>query len=256
MTKQDTPKCQLMSTLSALKFHRFVAMLRRYMDPILLAEKVNKNYGNGAEIPALSDISFAVGRGDSVAIIGKSGSGKSTLMHILATLDRPTSGRVFIAGKETGTLRPSELDELRNKKFGFVFQQFFLNGRHSCLENVELPLLIGGVGKRERRARAKEMLAAVGLADKINQKANDLSGGQKQRLVMARALVTNPEVVFADEPTGNLDTENGRNIIELLFRLQKEKGITLIIVTHDYDLARLCNRPIMLKDGKIVGEQI
>ncbi len=222
------------------------------MPNVLEAKNLTKIYDNSSDIPALSDVSFVIQKGESVAIIGKSGSGKSTLMHILATLDRPTSGRLIIDQQDATGFSSKQLDQMRSQKFGFVFQQFFLNGRNTCLENVMLPLVINGVSKKERTQKAMDMLAAVGLTDKAKQKANDLSGGQKQRLCIARALVTNPEVIFADEPTGNLDTENGRIVVDLLFKLQKEKGITLIIVTHDPDLAKLCDRSIVMKDGKIV----
>lgn len=223
------------------------------MNPILQTEQVTKIYENGADIPALRNISLSIETGESVAIIGKSGSGKSTLMHILATLDKPTAGKLSIDGTDVSTLKAKDLDNLRNKKFGFVFQQFFLNGRSTVLDNVTLPLTIMGVSARERTRRGLATLQAVGLQDKANAKANDLSGGQKQRLCIARALVTEPSVIFADEPTGNLDTENGRGIMDLLFKLQKEKGITLIIVTHDPDLAKLCDRTVVIKDGQIVG---
>jgi putative ABC transport system ATP-binding protein len=223
------------------------------MNSIIEAVGLNKIYETVAEkTVALADILLAVQKGESVAIVGKSGSGKSTLMHVLATLDKATSGHLIIDGQDVSELSSRQLDKLRNQKFGFVFQQFFLNGRNTVLENVTLPLVIMGVGKKERTARGLKVLLSVGLADKANQKANDLSGGQKQRLCIARALVTEPEVIFADEPTGNLDTENGAIVTKLLFDLQKEKGITLIIVTHDPDLAKLCDRTVTIKDGQIV----
>ena len=223
------------------------------MNPSIQAINITKTYGTGTEATqALRNVSFVINPGESVAIIGKSGSGKSTLMHILATLDRPTQGELVIGGRKTNDLKSADLDLLRNTKFGFVFQQFFLNGRNTVLENVTLPLVIMGVSSSERKTRAAGMLTAVGLLEKSNQKANDLSGGQKQRLVLARALITNPEVVFADEPTGNLDTENGRIVMDLLFKLQREKGITLVIVTHDPDIARQCDRIITIRDGEIV----
>jgi putative ABC transport system ATP-binding protein len=225
------------------------------MNNIIQTLNITKLYEN-TDIPALSDVSLTIKKGESVAIIGKSGSGKSTLMHILATLDRPSSGSLIVDNIDATKFSSKEVDNLRNKKFGFVFQHFFLNGRNTCLENVMLPLVIGGICKKERINKGRAMLAAVGLSDKENQKANNLSGGQKQRLCIARALVTNPEVIFADEPTGNLDTENGKNIMDLMFKLQREKGITLIIVTHDPDLANLCDRSIVLKDGKIIGENV
>jgi putative ABC transport system ATP-binding protein len=223
------------------------------MNTIIQTQNLTKIYGNGdVSTAALKDVSINIEKGESVAIVGKSGSGKSTLMHILATLDRPTSGVLFIDGKNTTLLSNPELDRLRNQKFGFVFQQFFLNARNSCLENVMLPLVIQGLSGKERKSRGMAILSAVGLGDRANQKANDLSGGQKQRLCIARALVTNPDVIFADEPTGNLDSENGKIITDLLFNLQKIKGITLIIVTHDTDLANLCDRTITIKDGETV----
>jgi putative ABC transport system ATP-binding protein len=173
-------------------------------------------------------------------------------MHILATLDRPTTGELLIDGVATTGLTSSQLDTLRNRKFGFVFQQFFLNGRNTCLENVTLPLGIMGTSTAERERRGLEILDAVGLKDKARKRATELSGGQKQRLCIARALIGEPEVIFADEPTGNLDTENGRQVTDLLFRLQRERGITLVIVTHDPDLAALCGRTITVRDGSIV----
>ncbi|MBX4204674.1 MAG: ABC transporter ATP-binding protein [Candidatus Doudnabacteria bacterium] len=227
------------------------------MNAIIETQNLDKIYGNdGATTAALKDVSINIQAGESVAIVGKSGSGKSTLLHILATLDRPTSGKLFVDGHDTTSLKHQELDKLRNEKFGFVFQQFFLNARNTCLENVVLPLVIQGVGARQRNERGLAMLSVVGLAEFAKQKANDLSGGQKQRLCIARALITNPQIIFADEPTGNLDSENGRSIIEFLFRLQREKGMTLIIVTHDHELALMCNRMITIKDGVILGETV
>jgi len=225
-------------------------------EPVIEAKNLRKVYRSGNEdFVALNDVSLTIQRGESLAIIGKSGSGKSTLMHTLATLDRPTSGSLKINNKEVTAYKNSQLERLRNKSFGFVFQQFFINPRSSCLENVVLPLMIMGINPSERNKRGLELLKTVGLEDKAKQKANDLSGGQKQRLCIARALVTNPEVIFADEPTGNLDSETGEMIIELLFKLQKEQGITLVIVTHDNDLAKLCQRQIVIKDGEIVKEK-
>jgi putative ABC transport system ATP-binding protein len=226
------------------------------MNPIIQTVNVTKIYENGAEsTTALNDVDISVIKGESLAIMGKSGSGKSTLMHILATLDRPTSGELLIDGRKTFDLPQKELDKIRNRKFGFVFQQFFLNARNTCLENVTLPLVIMGASSRERKRRGVEILKAVGLEDKVKQKAGELSGGQRQRLCIARALITNPEVIFADEPTGNLDTENGKAVMDLMFRMQKEKNITLIVVTHDPDLAKLCGRTVIISDGKIMESQ-
>lgn len=223
------------------------------MNNIIEAVNLTKIYPSaGEDTPALKNISLSIKQGESVAIIGKSGSGKSTLMHILATLDRPTDGELIIDGTHAHKLSSSDLDNLRNKKFGFVFQQFFVNARNTCLENVTLPLVIMGISPIERNKRGMAILEMVGLADKAKQKAGDLSGGQKQRLCIARALITKPQLIFADEPTGNLDSENGKNVMDLLFKLQHEEGITIVMVTHDPDIAALCDRSITLKDGQII----
>ena len=186
-------------------------------------------------------------------MIGKSGSGKSTLMHVLALLDSPSKGSVFINGVDASTLKRKEVDALRNSEFGFVFQQFFLNGDESVLNNVLLPLKIAGLSPRKRKAIATQVLKSVELDDKVKNKAADLSGGQKQRVVIARALANSPKVIFADEPTGNLDSATGAKIEKLLFDLNKKQGITLIFVTHDEDLAKRCDRQIHIKDGKITS---
>jgi len=201
---------------------------------------------------ALDKVSLSVKRGESVAIIGKSGSGKSTLMHVLAALDRVNSGSITFDKKDYSDLRASQLDNLRSKSFGFIFQQFFLNGRETVLENVLLPLKIAGVGLGSRKKRAFKALEEVDLTDKVGSRAADLSGGQKQRVAIARALINDPEVIFADEPTGNLDSENGARVEELLFDLNRRKGITLIIVTHDKDLAAKCDSQFEMKDGKLL----
>lgn len=188
-----------------------------------------------------------------MAIIGKSGSGKSTFMHILALLDQPTSGDIYLNGKNVTSIRKKVLNKTRNEEFGFVFQQFFMNAKDTVLNNVLLPLKIGGISGSKRKKMALDALKAVGLEDKVQNKANNLSGGQKQRVCIARALVNNPQIIFADEPTGNLDSATGNKIEELLFDLNKNKGITLIIVTHDPDLAARCDRQVHVRDGLIVG---
>jgi putative ABC transport system ATP-binding protein len=222
----------------------------------IAAKGLSKNYGKGQSLfKALEDINFDIASGESVAITGKSGSGKSTLMHLLALMDVPTSGAIYIGEQAVEELPKRKLDALRNRTFGFVFQQFFLNGNASVLENVILPLKIAGVGGRERRRRGLEVLEAVELREKANSKANDLSGGQKQRVVIARAIINNPQIIFADEPTGNLDSMTGEKIEKLLFSLNKQKGITLIVVTHDPDLAARCDRQIYIKDGHLQGEK-
>lgn len=236
--------------LHALADAGWAAELMRIDDPVMQAVNLIKTYEGDTN--ALNGVSLSVQRGESVAIVGKSGSGKSTLMHILATLDKPTSGELIIDGRSTSELTRADIDTLRNKKFGFVFQQFFLNGRNSCLDNVISPLVIMGVSKKEREQRGMEMLKAIGLEEQSNQRAGELSGGQKQRLCIGRALISNPEVIFADEPTGNLDSENSAMIMNMVLELQRSRGITLILVTHDADLAALCDRTITIKDGHIV----
>ena len=221
--------------------------------PILSARDVRKSYGRGANrFDALKGVSLDVREGESIAIIGKSGSGKSTLMHVLALLDQPTDGTIQLAGHDTRSLTGTALNSIRNKMFGFVFQQFFLTPNASVLENVMLPLKIAGIGRAERKRRALAALEQLELADKARNKAVNLSGGQKQRSVIARALVNSPRVIFADEPTGNLDTATGAVVEDILFDLNREHGITLIIVTHDEELAARCDRQVHIRDGLIV----
>jgi putative ABC transport system ATP-binding protein len=222
--------------------------------PILQADNLTKTYGKGsAAFTALKGVSVAINRGEVVAVIGKSGSGKSTLMHLLALLDTPTQGAILINGKSASGLKRKQVDRLRNSAFGFVFQQFFLNGDDTVLNNVILPLKIAGVSPRVRKQKGLEALRAVELEDKARNKARDLSGGQKQRVCIARALINDPKIIFADEPTGNLDSATGQKIEDLLFSLNKTKGITLIFVTHDPELAARCNRQVYIKDGQILA---
>lgn len=222
---------------------------------VLDAVGIHKSYGSGASrFNALKGVSIAVGDGESIAIVGKSGSGKSTLMHILALLDQPDDGAITVQGGNTAEMGKSDLNRLRNQDFGFVFQQFFLIPNQTVLENVILPLKIAGVGKRERNERGMTALRALELDDKAKNRATDLSGGQKQRVVIARALVTDPKVIFADEPTGNLDSATGQVVEDILFGLNRDHGITLIIVTHDTDLAGRCDRQIFLRDGMEVDD--
>lgn len=222
---------------------------------VIATENLHKTYGKkDTAFTALHSVDLAIAAGEAIAIIGKSGSGKSTLMHLLALLDKPSSGSVIVDNQDASKLSTKRVNSLRNRNFGFVFQQFFLNANNTVLENVILPLKIAGVGRKERVRRGMKALEAVELADKAKNKANNLSGGQKQRVCIARALINDPQVIFADEPTGNLDSTTGAKIEDLLFQLNKEKGITLIIVTHDDDLAARCDRQIHLKDGNIVKE--
>lgn len=226
------------------------------MESAIGTQNLTKTYGKKDSLfTALDAVNIDIKQGESVAFIGKSGSGKSTLMHVLALLDSPTDGEVLIDGKPASKLNRRQKDIYRNKRFGFVFQQFFLNANDTVLSNVTLPLKIAGVGKAERDKQGMLALKAVELDDKAKNKANDLSGGQKQRVVIARALINNPSVIFADEPTGNLDSVTGELIEDMLFKLNKKKNITLIIVTHDTDLANRCDRQIRIKDGKIEKEK-
>ncbi|TFD90740.1 ABC transporter ATP-binding protein [Cryobacterium serini] len=221
---------------------------------VIDARGLEKSYGSGASrFDALKGVSVQVAPGETVAIVGKSGSGKSTLMHLLALLDEPDQGSLQVAGREAKSLSKRAVNELRNKEFGFVFQQFFLTPNVSVLDNVILPLKIAGMGSKERRRRGMEVLEQLELADKAGNKATTLSGGQKQRVVIGRALVNAPRVIFADEPTGNLDTATGAVVEDILFELNRSQGITLVIVTHDEELAARCDRQIYIRDGLIVA---
>ncbi|EAR24873.1 ABC transporter, ATP-binding protein [marine actinobacterium PHSC20C1] len=223
--------------------------------PIIRVTDVHKSYGRGPNrFDALKGVTFDINEGESIAIIGKSGSGKSTLMHVLALLDAPTSGTVELEGVDTSTLKGKNLNRARNKTFGFVFQQFFLTANASVLENVMLPMKIAGIRRSERKLRALAALEQLEMVDKAKNKAINLSGGQKQRSVIARALVNNPRIIFADEPTGNLDTVTGAVVEDILFNLNREHGITLIVVTHDEELAARCDRRMYIRDGLLVTD--
>ena len=218
---------------------------------------VTKIYGKKKnQFVALNDVSLKIPTGVSVAILGKSGSGKSTLMHAISGLDRPQQGRVIIDGQDILQLKQKQVDEFRAKKIGFIFQSFFVQGNESVEDNVSLPLEIARMPQKMREAKINEALMAVDLYEKRKSRAKDLSGGQKQRLAIARAIVGDPQIIFADEPTGNLDSETGAKIEELLFNYNKQKGATLIVVTHDDDLAKKCDYQIRIKDGQIEGTNI
>ena len=215
---------------------------------------LSKSYRLGpAEVPALRDVSFAIQPGEFLAIMGQSGSGKSTLMNLLGCLDRPTSGTYRLEEIDVETLDPDQLAEVRNRKIGFVFQSFNLLPRASALENVELPLLYGRVP--HPRDKAREALDRVGLLHRARHKPNELSGGERQRVAIARALVNQPAIILADEPTGNLDSRTGEEIMEIFTRLNQE-GATLIVVTHEPHIARYARRILSLKDGVLVGDTL
>ena len=224
---------------------------------LIEVKNLTKVYRDGNSFfKALDGVSLKIEEGESVAIIGKSGSGKSTLMHLLAALDKPNEGEISIDGQNLAKMKKHQLNKLRNETFGFVFQQFFMNPKDTALQNVILPLKIAGISAKKRKEIAMKALEAVELADKAKNKASNLSGGQKQRVCVARAIANNPKVIFADEPTGNLDSATGEKVEKLLFDLNKKQGITLIIVTHDESLAKKCGRQIHIKDGKIVTPKV
>jgi putative ABC transport system ATP-binding protein len=223
---------------------------------VLAAREVRKTYQlDGVEVRALCGVSMEVREGEMLAIMGPSGSGKSTLMHIIGLLDRPSEGSVSIEGEEVSTMSPNELAAVRNKRIGFVFQSFNLLARTTAMDNVELPLVYAGVSASERNRRARAALQRVGLGERLEHMPNQLSGGQQQRVAIARALVTEPSIVLADEPTGNLDSRSGVEVLAFLQELH-ENGITIVLVTHDDRVARHAERVIEIKDGVVVRDEL
>jgi putative ABC transport system ATP-binding protein len=215
-------------------------------------DRVEKDYATGAVVVrALVDVCVGIARGEFVSIVGTSGSGKSTMMNILGCLDRPTRGRYRLDGVEVGNRSSDARAIVRNRMIGFVFQGYNLLARNTALENVELPLVYRGVKKRERRERAAAVLREVGLGDRMEHKPNQLSGGQQQRVAIARALVTSPRVLLADEPTGNLDSRTSYEVLALLQRLNRRSGITIVLVTHEADIAACTSRVITMRDGRV-----
>lgn len=226
------------------------------MPPSLIRiENLCKEYRNGSQaVPVLHNITLDIGKGEFLAVMGPSGSGKSTFMNILGCLDTPSSGRYFLNGRDVSTLTGDELANLRNASFGFVFQGFNLLKRATALNNVAMPLLYAGVDRAKRQQRALSLLEETGLKTRGNARPNELSGGQQQRVAIARALANSPQIILADEPTGNLDTQTGQEIMALFSRLNQEQGITIVLVTHEAGIARYAKRLVRFVDGRIVHD--
>jgi len=218
------------------------------------AVEVHRTYPlDGVEVHALRGVSFAIAAGEFVAIRGPSGSGKSTLLHLLGALDRPSQGTIHFAGRDVAAMSDADLAELRNRRIGFVFQSFHLLPRTTALGNVALPLVYRGMPAGERRQTAAAALESVGLSDRMNHRPSQLSGGQQQRVAIARAIVGEPDLILADEPTGNLDTTTGHEVMELLRRLNRERGTAVVVITHDVDIAAVADRTIAVVDGRIAA---
>ena len=225
-------------------------------DIVIQIDHVSKIYRTGdIQVHALRNLSMSIRRGEFVAIMGPSGSGKSTLMNVIGCLDRPTKGKYFLEAADVSAMGKSQLADIRNKRVGFVFQSFNLVSRTSAMENVELPLLYAGVSGSERQRRAREALAIVGLSDRERNMPNQLSGGQQQRVALARALVNNPSIILADEPTGALDTRTSVEVMEIFQRLNRERKLTVIIVTHEPDISLYAERVIQVRDGRIASDE-
>ena len=223
---------------------------------MLEIKKIKKIYQMGkVKVEALRGVSFYIQKGEFVAIMGPSGSGKSTLMHIIGCLDQPTEGNFIIGGKDVSKLNDDRLAEIRNKRIGFVFQQYNLLSRTSILHNVEIPLIYAGLKSKQRRKLAMQALESVGLGDRVKHKPNEISGGEKQRAAIARALVNDPLIILADEPTGNLDTKTGEEIMKIFYKLHQQ-GNTIIMVTHEAEVARHARRIIHLRDGLIEKDEV
>ena len=223
---------------------------------MLEIKKIKKIYQMGkVKVEALRGVSFYIDKGEFVAIMGPSGSGKSTLMHIIGCLDQPTEGNFIIGGKDVSKLNDDRLAEIRNKRIGFVFQQYNLLSRTSILHNVEIPLIYAGLKSKQRRKLAMQALESVGLGDRVKHKPNEISGGEKQRAAIARALVNDPLIILADEPTGNLDTKTGEEIMKIFYKLHQQ-GNTVIMVTHEAEVARHARRIIHLRDGLIEKDEV
>jgi putative ABC transport system ATP-binding protein len=227
------------------------------MSELIRVKELCKTYRMGdVEVPALRGVNLAIRPGEFVAVMGSSGSGKSTFMNILGCLDRPSSGKYFLDGDEVGSLTADQWADIRNQRIGFVFQGFNLLARTTALENVELPMMYNGCSGKQRHQRAVEVLGLVGLDDRLDHTPNRLSGGQQQRVAIARALVNRPSLILADEPTGNLDSATSAEIMKLFQTLNRDQGITIVLVTHELDIAEYARRQIHFKDGSVVSDQI
>ena len=225
-------------------------------EPVINLDHIHKIYRMGdIEVHALRGVSLEIRQGEFVAVMGVSGSGKSTMMNIIGCLDQPTRGTYILDGHDVSKLSKDDRADIRNRKIGFVFQGFNLLSRTSAIENVELPMLYAGIGTAERRSRAQEALAAVGLAGRENNHPNQLSGGQQQRVAIARALVNHPTIILADEPTGALDSRTSVEVMEIFQRLNRERGIMLLLVTHEHDIAEYAQRVVIFRDGKIRSDE-
>ncbi|MDE1865866.1 MAG: ABC transporter ATP-binding protein [Candidatus Micrarchaeota archaeon] len=223
----------------------------------MVVKGLSKIFSSGdTEITALDDVSFSIGRGEFAAIVGPSGSGKSSLMHILGTIDRPTRGEVYIDGVATSKMTGDQLAEFRNKKLGFVFQAFNLVPGLDAQRNVELPMMVSSVPEHERARRSKELLDMLGVGHRLKQRATQLSGGEQQRVAVARALVNNPSLILADEPTGNLDTHSKEEVMKLLKGISRRTSVTIVMVTHDPATTKHCDRIIHIKDGKVEKNEV
>ena len=230
--------------------------MRKNSKPLIEMKEIIKRYniGTESEIEILHGIDLKIYEGEFVAIVGESGSGKSTLMNIIGVLDKQTEGEYYLDGIDIKNANEEEMNVIRNKKIGFVFQNFNLIGRTSALKNVELPMLYAGVPAEERTKRAKELLSKVGMASRANHMPNELSGGQKQRVAIARSLVNNPSIILADEPTGALDSETSAMVMDIFNDLNKNQGKTIILITHSKEIAEQCPRIVTIKDGKIISD--
>jgi putative ABC transport system ATP-binding protein len=252
----DEPRVQAVKNAAEISSSGFGPEREAQQDSLISLDHIHKVYRMGdVDIHALHGISLEISRGEFVAIMGTSGSGKSTTMNILGCLDKPTKGQYFLDGQDVSKLSKDQLADIRNRKIGFVFQGFNLLSRTSAIENVELPMLYLGIKNPERTKRAKEALELVGLGQRLHNMPNQLSGGQQQRVAIARALVTQPSIILADEPTGNLDSRTSIEVMEVFQFLNRERGITIALVTHEADIAEYAKRTVVFKDGRIKRDQ-